>query len=189
MAALFGEERAELLRKKQEPLSPEDRESCIVEELCLALGAKQGRFVLPFGFKNDSGTRTSHHLIFVSKHPLGYGIMKEIMARESSMHEQGVPSFQYSPADKRFPLLFELNRPLDELEELLLQQFAGQTLQMKQIYERHHVGRRFIAKNYKDALKDLEEKKSITCEPPIAKRRKDSFADTVSVTFPSGGKR
>jgi len=68
MAALFGEG----LRQKLETLSPDDRESCIVEELCDALGANQGRFVLPFGFKNDSGSRTSHHLIFVSKHPLGF---------------------------------------------------------------------------------------------------------------------
>lgn len=188
MAALFGEVRAEALRKKLETLSSGDRESCIVEELCDALGANQGRFVLPFGFKNDSGTRTSHHLIFVSKHPLGYGIMKEIMAKESSLHEQGVPSFQYSPADKRFPLLFELNRPLDELEEMLLAQFAGQTLSMKNIYDKHNVGRRFIAKNYKDALKNLEEKESITCNPPKSKRRKDSFGDNVMVTFPSRGK-
>jgi len=189
MAALFGEVRAEALRKKLETLSPGDRESCIVEELCDALGANQGRFVLPFGFKNDSGNRTSHHLIFVSKHPLGYGIMKEIMAKESSLHEQGVPTFQYSPADKRFPLLFELNRPLDELEEMLLAQFAGRSLSMKNIYEKHNVGRRFIAKNYKDALKNLEEKESITCSPPKSKRKKDSLGDNVMVTFPSTGKR
>jgi three-Cys-motif partner protein len=189
MAALLSEERAELLRQKLETLSPEDRESCIVEELCDALGENKTRYVLPFGFKNDSGTRTSHHLIFVSKHPLGYGIMKEIMAEESSLHEQGVPSFQYSPADKRFPLLFELNRPLDDLEEMLLTQFAGQALSMKNIYEKHNVGRRFIAKNYKEALKSLEEKKTIVCNPPSSKRKKDTFGDNVMVTFPSRGKR
>jgi hypothetical protein len=189
MAALFCEERAELLRQKLEKLSPEDREICIVEELCDALGENKKRYVLPFGFKNDSGTRTSHHLIFVSKHPLGYGIMKEIMANESSLHEQGVPSFQYSPADKRFPLLFESNRPLDDLGEMLLAQYAGQILPMKNIYEKHNVGRRFIAKNYKDALKSLEVKKAIACNPPSSKRKKDTFGDNVIVTFPSKGKR
>lgn len=40
MDALFGDERAELLRNRLEPLSPEDRETCIVEELCNALGAQ-----------------------------------------------------------------------------------------------------------------------------------------------------
>jgi len=87
MAALFGEKREQVLREKLAGLSPEDRENSIVEELCAALGAKpagarQERYVLPFRFKNDAGTRTSHHLIFVSKHPLGYSIMKEIMASE-----------------------------------------------------------------------------------------------------------
>jgi hypothetical protein len=77
---------------------------------------------------------------------------------------------------------------LDELEEMLLAQFAGQTLSMKNIYDKHNVGRRFIAKNYKDALKNLEEKESITCNPPKSKRRKDSFGDNVMVTFPSRGK-
>lgn len=190
MVALFGEQREQVLREKLAGLSPEDRESCIVEELCTALGAKpvgarQERYVLPFSFKNDAGTRTSHHLIFVSKHPLGYGIMKEIMAAGSSLYEQGVPSFHYSPADIRFPLLFELNRPLDELEGMLLNGFAGRTLAMKDIYERHHIGRRFIKKNYKDVLKQMEIKGLIICEP--SKRPKDTFGDNVKVTFPRRG--
>ncbi len=190
MVALFGEDREQTLREKLAGLSPDDRENFIVEELCAALGAKpigtkQERYVLPFSFKNDAGTRTSHHLFFVSKHPLGYSIMKDIMARESSLHEQGVPSFHYSPADIRFPLLFELNRPLDELEEMLLNEFGGRTLAMKDVYELHHVGRRFIIKNYKDALASLETKGLIQCEP--AQRRKNTFGDTVRVTFPAKG--
>jgi three-Cys-motif partner protein len=185
MAALFGERRAVAMRQKLEGLLPDDRENYIVEELCEALGAKQGRYVLPFTFKNEAGTRTSHHLIFVSKNPLGYSIMKDIMAGESSLQEQGVPTFQYSPADKRFPLLFELNRPLDDLEELLLTEFAGRTLAMKEIYEHHHIGRRFIKKNYKDVLKQMEAKGLIRCEP--SKRPKDTFGDNVKVTFPRKG--
>jgi three-Cys-motif partner protein len=185
MAALFGGPRAEALREKLEGLSAEDRENSIVEELCEALGAKRGRYVLPFTFKNDAGTRTSHHLIFVSKHPLGYGIMKDIMARESSLHEQGVPSFQYSPADRRFPLLFELNRPLDDLENMLALEFAGRTLTVEEVYEWHNVGRRFIKKNYKDVLRQMEAEGAIRCEP--AKRRKNTLRDNVRVTFSRKG--
>ena len=65
-----------------------------------------GKYVLPFAFKNETGTRTSHHLIFVSKHPLGYGIMKEIMAKESSRPRAGRADFEYNPADNEQPLLF-----------------------------------------------------------------------------------
>lgn len=187
MAALFGEKRAEELGGHLEGLSSEDRETCIVEELCQALGANQGRFVLPFSFKNDDGTRTSHHLIFVSKHVLGYSIMKDIMWKESSSHNQGVATFQYSPADKRFPLLFELQRPLDELEGMLLQAFAGRTISMREVFEQHHVRRPFVSTNYKEVLKQMENKGLIRCTPDAAARRKSTFGDDVRITFPPKG--
>jgi GMT-like protein len=149
------------------------------------LGAGQGRYVLPFRFLNDHGTRTSHHLILVTKAFKGYEIMKSIMAKESSTRDQGVPSFEYSPADKRFPLLFELSAPLDELEEKLLAEFAGQRLTMNNIYVRHNVGRRYIERNYKDALLSLEAKGRIRCEPPAAERRKGTMGPATIVTFPT----
>ena len=87
-----------------------------------------GKFVLPFRFKNETGSRTTHKLVFVTKSFRGYSIMKEVMAKESSTADQGVPSFTYSPADESMPLLFSLQRPLDELKEMLLRDFAGQKL-------------------------------------------------------------
>ncbi len=150
MDALFGEERAAILRTKLEPLSPAQRELAIVEEICEALVEMGGKYVLPFRFRNEKGNRTSHHLIFVSKHPLGYGIMKDVMAKESSAHEQRVPTFEYNPATADQPLLFELARPLDDLEDMLLDEFAGETLTMLETFERHNHGRRYIKKNYKD---------------------------------------
>ena len=76
------------------------------------------------------GTRTSHHLIFVSKHPLGYKIMKTVMANESLEATAGVASFEYNPASADQPLLSGLLRPLDELEDMLVEKFAGRTLSM-----------------------------------------------------------
>jgi hypothetical protein len=91
-----------------------------VEKISEALQEMGGEYVLPFCFLNEFGTRTSHYLIFVSKHVLGYTIMKGIMGAESSKHEQGVPSFSYCIADETMPVLFELSRPLDDLKEMLL---------------------------------------------------------------------
>jgi len=126
MNSLFGKPRANALRPKLEGLTADDREFMIVEELCRALESSgERRYVLPFRFLNDQATRTSHHLIFVSKHFRGYEIMKSIMAKESSKRDQGVPSFEYNPADERFPRLFDLTAPLDELEDRLLDYFAG----------------------------------------------------------------
>jgi three-Cys-motif partner protein len=184
MDALFGPERAQQLRAELENVAPSKRELLIVERISEALKAMGGRFVLPFCFMNEQGTRTSHYLIFVSKNILGYNIMKEIMGAESSKSEQNVPSFSYCIADGTMPLLFELGRPLDDLEGLLMTQFAGSTLPMKAIFDRHHVGRPYLLRNYKEALASLESKGKIKADPPAEKRRKNTFGDAVKVVFP-----
>ncbi|MBI4830819.1 MAG: three-Cys-motif partner protein TcmP [Candidatus Lindowbacteria bacterium] len=188
MYALFGRERAEQLGEELESLDPAQRELLVVEELAEALRDLGGKFVLPFCFRNDRGSRTSHHLIFVSKAFRGYEIMKEIMAKESTTADQGVPSFQYNPADARYPMLFELSRPLDDLESALQKEFAGRTLTVSKIYEYHSVGKRYILKNYKDVLKKLEAAGRILTDPPADKRQKrkgePTMADSVRVTFP-----
>ncbi|MGP1256306.1 MAG: three-Cys-motif partner protein TcmP [Kiloniellales bacterium] len=187
MNALFGVERADQLRFQLTPMSPAMRELAIVEAVSEALKEMGGEFVLPFTFKREDGSRTSHYLIFVSKHVRGYEVMKDIMARASSSHEEGVPSFSYCPADASTPLLFEFARPLSELGSMLCEEFAGQSMTMKQVYERHHVGRRFIKKNYKDVLIRLETEGRIAAQPSVAERRtrngRPTFADTVHVTF------
>ncbi|MGQ3075112.1 MAG: three-Cys-motif partner protein TcmP, partial [Ferrovibrionaceae bacterium] len=97
---------------------------------------------------------------------------------------QGVPSFTYCPADQTTPLLFSLQRPLEELAGMLLSDFAGQTLTMEEIYEFHHIDKRYIERNYKDALMKLEAEGKIVCVPSAAGRRKHTFAKHVRVQFP-----
>jgi hypothetical protein len=187
--ALFGQVRADQLRERLKTLTPQERELTVVEYICEALKEMGGKYVLPFRFRHEMGNRTSHHLIFVSKHPKGYEIMKEIMAKESSEQTQGVPSFEYNPATLQQPLLFELTRPLDELESMLLDTFSGKSMTMKDIYNQHHVGKPYISKNYKTALSNLEAQNKIVADPPANKRPKKkgavTFADSVKVTFPT----
>jgi three-Cys-motif partner protein len=189
MNVLFGQARADAVRRKLEGLKPEERENLIVEELSAALKELGADFVLQFTFRNETGTRTTHHLIFASKDFKGYDIMKEIMAQESSEQTQGVASFEYSPASEKYPLLFELSRPLDDLENMLLKSFIGKRLTTKQIYQRHSVGRPYIKRNYKQILVKMETAGKIAADPPADKRptRKGqpTFADDVIVTFPS----
>jgi len=184
MDCLFGEERADELRGRLRPLRARERELVIVEELCQALKELGPQYVLPFRFRNQKGTRISHHLIFVSKGFKGYEIMKEIMARESSSEEQDVASFEYNPADVRQlgrqALLFQLSRPLDDLADMLLKEFAGQTLSMRQIYEQHNVDRPYVSRNYKQVLIKMEEGGKIAA----SKHRKNTFGNSVQVTFP-----
>ncbi len=189
MDMLFGEERANNLRDKSLALNKYDRELLIVEELTRAFYDFSYKFVLPFRFKNEKGNRTSHHLIFVTKKFRGYGIMKDIMAKESSSITQGVASFEYNPADKTMPLLFELNRPIDELADMLLRDYRSKTVSFTALYEEHSVGRRYVKRNYKDVLIQLEEDGKIIANPPMSERpkikNKITFADHVIITFKS----
>ncbi len=190
MNDLFGKKRADAVREKLEGLEPDEREALIIEELSGAFKEMQAPYVLPFTFKNEQGTRTKHHLIFVSKNFKGYEIMKDIMAGESSERDQGVASFAYSPASEKYPTLFELSRPLDDLEDMLLTEFAGQKLAMHEVYKRHCVGKAYTEKNCKRALAKMEASGKIEAQPPAEKRRKIkgevTFADNVVVTFPQG---
>jgi hypothetical protein len=111
-------------------------------------------------------------------------MMKDIMAKHSSEQHQGVASFGYCPASTIHPMLFELNRPLDDLQGMLLQEFEGQTLTTKQIYDRHNIGRPYIMKNYRTVLMGMEERGLIHVDPPVTRRRRDTFAETVKVRFP-----
>lgn len=184
MNALFGEDRANQLRERLDGLKAEERELAIVEDIASALKEMGGEYVLPFRFRNDRGQRTSHHLIFVSKHFKGYEIMKEIMAKESTRVDQGVASFEYNPADRRQPLLFEYTQPLDALGKMILKEFSGQRLTVAEIYKRHNVGRPYIKKNYKAALIALEAEGRVTASEMAAERRAGTMADRIEITFP-----
>jgi three-Cys-motif partner protein len=188
MQALFGVEKAIELREGLSRKMPYKRELIIVEELCQALKSYGSRYVLPFRFKNNRGKRTSHHLIFVSKSFRGYEIMKDIMARESTSDTEGVPSFEYNPADflPRQSLLFQLYRPLHDLKKDLLNTFKCKRLTMRDIYESHNVDTAYVKKNYKEVLRELYEDGSIGALSPTGKPpRKGTFSDEIIVTFPS----
>jgi three-Cys-motif partner protein len=185
MEALFGTERAELLREKFNAtlLKPMEREAFIVNEMTNALRELGGKFVLPFRFKNAEGTRTTHHLFFVSKHFRGYELMREIMY-DHSKKEQGVAKFEYNPADARWPSLFDLLRPLEDLEELLITEYAGKTFGFRDLYESHSVGKPYVIKNYREVLCRMEQERKVTMDRPCPPRKKGTLAPDVKITFP-----
>ncbi|MGH8720068.1 MAG: hypothetical protein ACREV0_14185 [Burkholderiales bacterium] len=82
-----------------------------------------------------------------------------------------------------------LSRPLNELEDMLLKHFAGQTLTFREIYKRHNVDRPYIERNYKDALLKLEAAGAISTAPPASDRRKGTFGPKVTVKFPRTNNR
>ena len=183
MQALFGEKRLARLRGELEGAEPERREALVRRHLGEALTGMGAPYLIPFRFSRESG-RASHYICFVSKHPLGYAIMKNIMASESVVDADGVPMFEYLPPLAGRQLPFDHVRPLKALPAHLREQFAGQTLGVQQIFDNHHVGTPFIKRNYKTVLKEMEADGQVSCEPPARERRRDTIADHVRVAFP-----
>lgn len=188
MDSIFGKERADYLRSIVKDMSPEEREETILNELAESLSNNRKNYVLPFRFIRADGGRTSHYLILVSKHVLGYTIMKGIMYKYSSELIDGVASFSYIPVqNKQLSLLALYDRPLDTLGDDLLSKFNKKTLTVKNIFDKHHVNTPFILQNYKEALRRLESDNRIIANPPADKRPKRkgilSMGDDVKIIF------
>jgi three-Cys-motif partner protein len=178
---ILNELRQEVLAKK-----PKEREEIILDKLKEVFKEWGMNYVLAFPFKSNSGNRTTHFLIFISKHILGYNIMKDIMGSCSSTCPQGVPSFEFNPmAAKRSQLqLFELEKPLDNLKRVLLVDFAGKSLTTKEIVEQHHMDKPYLEKNYRAALLSLESEKKIETNRSQRKARAGTFPKDMLVKFP-----
>lgn len=185
MDALFGKERADKLRERfhMQRIRPSQREMFIVDEMRMALEEMGGKFVLPFRFRNEEGTRTTHHLFFVSKAFRGYDLMKNVMYKHS--HKEGaVANFEYNPADAQFLSLFELTRPLGDLEDRLLEDLARQTLAFEKLCKLHSIGKPYVLPNYREVLCRMEQEGKVTMDRPCPPRKRGSLAKDVKVTFP-----
>lgn len=187
---IFGADRAAALRPRLDGLGPSERESLVVDALVTAIKEEGGEYTLTFPFSTDSGARTSHHLVFVSKGAKGYEIMKGIMAKRSSAHAGGVPAFRYNPADVRQPSLLDmLDEPVRRLANDLSIEFAGRSITVRALYAEHNVGRPYVPANYRAALRIFEDSGRARMNPPAESRRRVkgevTLPDEVVVTFPA----
>lgn len=177
MNILFGESRYKKLKLKVQDLAPRQRERIILEYLIDAIKEIGGNYVLDFRFPHYGEERTSHYLIFVSKHIKGYKVMKDILAKNSNSYNQGVASFEFNPEIKTEPELpfTDTNGPLDKLKIMLLSHFNGRNLLVSEVYEEHDIGeastRHYTLSNYKDALIDLERKGKIVVDKSASERQ------------------
>ncbi len=184
LEALFGPDRLAALRQAVAGLKPVEREGVVRRALGEAVGEMGGRFLIPFRFLREDG-RTSHYICFVSKHPLGYTIMKDVMAAHGLVDGDDVPLFEYLPAYGGRQLPFEGSRPIAALSEDLRTKFAGQTMKVQTIFDVHNLGTPFTKKNYKTVLTEMEERGEVSCEPDRDSRKKNTIADRVLVSFPT----
>jgi hypothetical protein len=180
----FRPELAATLRASIARLRPAQREEAILKAMRDAI-KRLGAQVEKFTYRSKTGSRSTHHLMCVSKHRQGMALFKEISAKESTSFNDNVPSMAHDPsADSAQGKLFS---PLNDLEADLLVTFAGQIVTPEQVCHGHHTGRPYILKNYRQALLHLEETGAITVDPPRATRaRSESLPSDARITFRAG---
>jgi three-Cys-motif partner protein len=184
MISIFGEDGYYLLLNKTKNMNPIERETAIIEILTeILMDVQPKKYVIPFCFKNETGSRSTHYLFFLSKHFLGYNIMKGIMATESSETMQGVSSFTYCVADKNQPRLFNFSRPLDDLEEILMEDFQGKQISFLDLFKKHSVGRNFLEKNYRTVLLKMYGEGKINLYRPNKIIKKNTLPNDTVVVF------
>lgn len=186
MEALFGPSRLAALRAQVKGVTAPDRERLVMAALKDMTQEVGGRLFLPFRFEARGAGRTSHYLVFVTKHFLGYKIMRDVMSKASSTSVGGVGSFEYS---SKPPLLVPDGRSVEALVDSLATDLAGTSMPVEHLFERHSRDRLYIMANYREALLQLEATGRVVMDPAAADRRpykgRPSLKDGVVVTFPS----
>jgi three-Cys-motif partner protein len=189
---LFGEGRAVMLRQSVKHLDAEKREKLVLQTFIEALKEIRGDHTWRFKFYQEEIDKTSHFIIFVSKHPLGYSLMKETMAANCE-RDFGVPIYEFKPGRSALPPPIRIDlfgkasrqNPLEALKEDLLAGFSGRKATVQEIFFEHHLEKPYILANYKTALLELEAAGKISTEPKnrIMRNGKLTMADAVKITF------
>lgn len=161
LKSLFGDDRTAELKKQLAHQPPERREPIVLNALIDALRENKSNYVLPFKFYSTEMLRTSHFIIFVTKHPLACKIMKQIMYSNSAKDADGVATFSFEDSrnfGSGFEQLTIFDRPIQSLRDDILRKYAGKTVSVGSIcndvdcdFSSH-----FVSKNVKDVLKELE---------------------------------
>lgn len=160
--SLFGAARTTQLKNELSDLTPEQREPVVLEALIETLRENKGNFVLPFKFYSTEKLRTSHFIIFVTKHPTACKIMKQIMYTNSAKDSDGVATFSFEDSHNfgvGFEQLSMFNRPIQSLQDDLLKKHKGKKVLVGDLCEEisFDFSSHFVQKNVKDVLKVLEE--------------------------------
>ena len=167
LEGIFGNKRVQTLKNDLRGMAAEDREPIVLNALIAALKENNANYVLPFKFYRTDMVRTSHFIIFVSKHKLGCSIMKQIMYANSAKDIDGVASFELKDAmnfGDKYEQLSLFNRPLDVLCEEICEICKHGNVQVKDICTKYDTdfSNYFVSRNVKDALIRLEEQNRIS---------------------------
>lgn len=190
MAELFGEQRYQYIKRTLRSIDdPCTRELFIVNQMSEAIIKDiEVPYVIPFRFQKTGESRTSHYIIFATKHIRGYTIMKDIMYKIGEKDFNGIGRYEYIPTQDRqkniqLSILDFFNTPLDQFKNYLCSKYKGRRLSVKELIDIDTPYTKFVSKQYKTVLKELEKEGMIICVPPQSKRRADTLSDKTLIIF------
>lgn len=154
--ALLGTQRVDLLREMLVDHVPEhDLERAALDALAESMRAIDGQTVLSFAFRRSTG-HASHHLAFVSKHPKGFEVAKEAMARNSSWwYDENIPSLEYCQPGFEHALLRVDPPTIPKLMNLLVERCGGHIVSVEDAYVAVLYDTPYYKPNVRDAIMRL----------------------------------
>ena len=189
LEGIFGAAITAKLKRKMQPLSTAQREPAILKALMDALGSSGANYILPFKFYCQEMLRTSHFIVFVTKHRAGYKIMKEIMYANSAKDHDGVASFSYEDT-RNFGLpsgQLTFFSKLDDLCNEISTKYAGKRVCINDICNVivNDPSTLLVEANVKDALRRLEVQQTVSIEGRKQKMRngKATMPNTAYALF------
>jgi hypothetical protein len=134
---------------------------------------------LSYRFCDDKG-KTDTFFIFLTQQQHSYEWMRTLFNQNSQVLEDGIGNFNFSAALQQTQTIQKsqtLFGAMFELEQLLLQTFQSQTLQIKDLYHNFHFGRIYTKQNYLDAIRNLDDKDQIA-----VRRKRNRFGYLPAIT-------
>ncbi|MDD4678209.1 MAG: three-Cys-motif partner protein TcmP [Tissierellia bacterium] len=169
MKGLFTEDIFNELIDYLNKISTADKEEVIMTYFKRALKSHNVNFVLPFKFAFEGANRTSHYLIFMTKHPKGAQEIKKIMWSVSSNKTKNIASFEFIPNHEeptQFNLFDMLNSKIYDLKIdlynyiLSLEKQKFYDIRVSDLYDLY-CEEVYTNDNIKNALLSLEEDNKI----------------------------
>lgn len=181
MTDLFGEEFLfELNQVLSSNDSPKIREEIIVGKVW-DFFQDENYHIVGFLFKDTSGKKTSHILIHVSKHVLGFNLMKKIMKPYKHVSDSTKAIYMYNPTVEGQERMFDNHIP--DLQKQIIKEFKGKKITLGELFNKHNIKRAYTLEDYKEAIKDLEVQNVVDCDPPYEDRKRNTINNEVFVYF------
>ncbi len=197
MLELFG---TEILQELKASFSKQDkwfeRDRLILKSMAKHIRAIKGNpiYFLPFGMQFEDKRLTSYYLILITKHHLGFKMMKDIMSKGNRcfLDADGIPLYYYSKIEREKGTQLELHlekktNRMEMLKEKLLKDFRGRELQVKYIVDDcHRRGYFETTANIIDAMLILELGPKLKVDKPREQRMrngKPTLGEKRVVTF------